>query len=171
MGRFFKSVKEHAMREHSMFPGMVCGPLRGRCHDDGVTVETAHGLTVSLPISTTIDMRYDRELLRNGVPVSVNGEVVAHLVQPSHGLRRKNRAMQLIGVDPARYPDGAHFRLRGSGNVTLEDGRRRLAGYRPVILRPYVQPEVSCELAAVFMAVSIGLYIPLYQSVADRFQP
>jgi hypothetical protein len=161
MGRFFKSVKEQAMRERSMFDSLDCGPIRGHCHDDGVTVETADGLKVELPINTTLDMRFDRSLLQSGVPISVDGEVVGHLIQQRHRFRRKDRTMRLVGIDPQRYPDGAHFRLRGSGNVTLEADGRRLAGYRPVTLRPYVRAGVPCELAAVFMAVAIGLQQPL----------
>jgi hypothetical protein len=100
------------------------------------------------------------------VPVSVNGEVAGHLVQKKHGFRRKDRTMELIGLEPGRFPDGAHFRLRGTGNVSLEAGGRRLAGHRPVIFRPYARPEVSCELAAIFMAVTIGLAEPLHSAPA-----
>jgi hypothetical protein len=166
MSRFFKSVKEQAMREHTMFPQMKCGPIRGRCHDDGVTVETTDGVTVNLPINSTVDMRVDRSLLQQGVPVSVDNKVVGHLVQESHGARRSARTMRLVAVDQARYPTGAHFRLRGWGNVSLEADSGRLAGFRGLTLRAWAHPEVSCELAAIFMAVSIGLQEPLRSAPA-----
>jgi hypothetical protein len=65
MGRFFKSVKEQAMRERSMFDSLDCGPIRGHCHDDGV-------------------------------PISVDGEGVGHLIQQRHRFRRKDRTMRLV---------------------------------------------------------------------------
>ena len=165
MGRFVKSTDEINRREYSLFSSFEFGPIRGRCHDDGVTVETTDGLTVELAINSRLDRRIDRDLLAAGIEVRADGVVIGHLVQTEHGLRRKDRVLNLVGLEPGRFPDGAFFRLRGTGFVSLEAGWERLIGHWPLIPRMRVWPGVTAELAAIYAAVSVGLQEPLRQAV------
>jgi hypothetical protein len=166
VGRFVKSLDEINRREASLFSSLDYGPIRGRNHDDGVTVETADGLKVELPVNSRLDARVDRDLLRAGVEVRTNGVVVGHLVQSEHGLRRSKRVLNLVGREPGRFPEGAHFRLRGTGFLSLEAGGRRLISHWPLIPRMRVQPDVTAELAAIYAAVSIGFQEPVRQATA-----
>lgn len=166
MGRFVKSLDEINRRESSLFSSFDFGPIRGRCHDDGVTVETADGLRVELPVNSRLDARVDRDLLRAGVEVRSNGAVVGHLVQTEHGLRRSKRVLHLVGREPGRFPEGAHFRLRGGGVLSLEAGGERLIGTWPLIPRMRVRPGVTAELAAIYAAVSIGYQEPVRYGTA-----
>lgn len=165
MGRFVKSMDEINRREYSLFSSFEFGPIRGRCHEDGVTVETADGLTVELATNSRLDRRLDRDQLRAGIEVRSNGVVIGHLVQTEHGLRRKDRVLNLVGLEPGRFPEGAFFRLRGTGFVSLEAGGQRLIHQWPLISRMRVRPGVTAELAAVYAAVSFGLQEPLRQAV------
>ncbi len=168
MGRFIKSTNDILQREHRLFSSHEHGPITVRCHEDGVTATTANGLTVELSTNTVLDGA-DRELFESGVEITVDGELVGHLTQSEHGFMRSARGLNLVGVEPGRYPEGALFRLRGIGAVALEDRSGRLVRYLeplgPIGGTVRAKPGVTPEMMAILAAVRVGLYQVLQQAV------
>lgn len=169
MGRLTKSHNEAQKREHKVFAWHSEGPFRVRCHDDGVTAVSSDGLTVELSANTVIQQP-DREVLRSGIEVRTDGELVGHLTQVDRGFTRNSRALNLVGIEPGRFPEGARFRLRGIWAVSLDDNSGRLVrSWAPVgLLAPeWVKsaPSVTPEMMTILAAVRIGLLEVLRQSV------
>lgn len=168
-----KSTEAIAYRDWKInfFPSREA--IGGRCHADGITVETASGAVLTVPVNYALDRNLDTDALRAGIDVRLDGEVIGHLTQDEHGLRRANRTMLFTAAESAghRLPSEVLFRERGLEGLSMESiGGGRLMTSLPLVMlaglpqlwlkTPVVwvrSSDVSDELAALYVAVQIGL--------------
>jgi hypothetical protein len=151
------------------YRGASWGPLQLQREKDRIQAWTPNSrvAVIEAPVAFESPRSETLELLRDGLPVMIEGMVAAVLTQPQRKyLRRRDRVIHVSG-DPSVVPPGTILRARWFHSVGLEtivDGERtRLIRPRcdaldapglnsRLVRRPKVDSRVSPDLLAIWGA-------------------
>lgn len=156
-------AKHGIEREQTLFANATYGPFAVHSSNASSTATDANGTRIAIAASTRDDQRLDRDLLQAGVPVHRNDELIGHLVQPTHGFRRRARTMALRPQsNSGEIPDGLIFRLRGIDTLSLEvDGGPRVIHCWLRTKNMKTHPPSNPTLELIFAAVDHGFREPV----------
>jgi hypothetical protein len=141
----------HARRRYG---GAPFGPISAWRDHTGAHALAADGRHVHVALPATHREPDGDRMLRDGVAVTVDGRLVATLVQERHGVSRDSRVVHVRDPGAGVVPDGTYLRRRRLSEVWLQTDEQvlvRPAGAWVLSFRSlHVAPGVTDELALAY---------------------